>query len=157
MSSNAPPVSYADALAKHYGDMGFPPYEWDDQRGRPLTALPKPLSECRVALLTSGGISRREDAPWNPDARNDFRLDEIPAGTPSEGFQIHDNYYDHSEAEEDVNTVFPLVRLQELAAEGVIGDVPPRHWSGFMGRIYKRRAVLETEGPASSRSCARTG
>jgi D-proline reductase (dithiol) PrdB len=43
--------------------------------------------------------------------------------------------------------VFPLERLRELAAEGFVGEVAPRHWSGFMGRIYKRSQVLDVEAP----------
>lgn len=148
------PVSYVRALAEHYGAMGFPPYEWTVNESAPLETLKKPLSAARVALLTSGGISRTCELPWNPDARNDFRLDEIPPETPSEGFQVHDSYYDHSDAESDINTVFPLERLGELAAEGVIGSVAPRHWSGFMGRIYKRRQLLETEAPAFAKLLA---
>ena len=141
------PVKYVEALADHYGSMGFPPYQWTVNDTAPLTPLSKPLSECRVALLTSGGISRTCELPWDPDARNDFRLDEIPSATRSADFQVHDSYYDHSDAEEDINTVFPLVRLLELADEGIIGSVPHRHWSGFMGRIYKRRQVTEVEAP----------
>lgn len=141
------PVNYVQALAEHYGSMGFPPYQWTINETAPLTPLTKPLSQCRVALLTSGGISEKHAQAWNPDARNDFRLDAIPAKTDADGFQIHDSYYDHSDADNDINTVFPLVRLAELAAEGFIGDVAPRHFSGFMGRIYKRSQVLDVEAP----------
>jgi hypothetical protein len=35
-----------------------------------------------------------------------------------------------------------------LAAEGAIKEVAARLWSGFMGRIYKRRAVIEEAAPA---------
>jgi D-proline reductase (dithiol) PrdB len=39
---------------------------------------------------------------------------------------------DRSGFQEDWNVVFPLDRLRELAAEGVIGSVAPTHYS-FMG------------------------
>ena len=141
------PVSYVKALAEHYGSMGFPPYEWTVNDDAPLTIPTKPLNQCRVALLTSGGISRQCDLPWDPDARNDFRMDIIPSHTSEGAFQIHDSYYDHSDADEDVNTVFPLARLRELVDSGLIGDVAPRHYSGFMGRIYRRSQVLDVEAP----------
>ena len=141
------PVSYVDALAEHYEAMGFPPYQWAINEDAPFTPLNKPLTQCRVALLTSGGISRTCEPAWDPDARNDFRLDEIPAQTAADGFQIHDNYYDHSDAENDINTVFPIARLAELKDQGIIGEVSPLHWSGFMGRIYKRSQVLQIEAP----------
>ena len=67
---------------------------------------------------------------------------------PSGDFQIHDSYYDHSDADRDLNCIFPIDRLREMASEGEIGAVAPRLWSGFMGRIYKRQAVLEDKAPA---------
>ncbi len=84
-------------------------------------------------------------------ARNDFRLDAVESDAPSDDFQIHDAYYDHSDADSDVNCVFPLDRLGELANEGTIGSVAPRLWSGFMGRIYRRRATIEQHAPALAR------
>lgn len=141
------PVNYVQALAEHYGAMGFPAYQWTVNEDAPITPLGKPLAQCRVALLTSGGISEKQAKAWDPHARNDFRLDSIPARTEANGFQVHDSYYDHSDAEKDINTVFPLERLSELAADGFIGEVAPRHWSGFMGRIYKRTQVLDVEAP----------
>lgn len=151
------PVNYVQALAEHYGSMGFPPYEWTVNDSAPLTALDKPLEHCRIALLTSGGVARTCDAPWNPDARNDFRLDSIPAQSDAGGFQIHDSYYDHSAADADINTIFPLERLRELVSRKAIGAVAPRHWSGFMGRIYKRSQVLNTEAPRLAALLAEDG
>ena len=42
-----------------------------------------------------------------------------------------------------------------MAGQGEIGAVAPRLWSGFMGRIYKRRAVLEDKAPALARELKR--
>jgi D-proline reductase (dithiol) PrdB len=157
MNEPSRPVNYVQALAEHYGSMGYPPYQWTVNDSAPLTPLTKPLSECRIALLTSGGISRSCDLAWDPDARNDFRLDEIPSDSDPEGFQIHDSYYDHSDADEDINTVFPIARLHELAEGGLIGEVARRHWSGFMGRIYKRSQVLDVEAPRFAALLAEDG
>ena len=44
--------------------------------------------------------------------------------------------------------MFPIERLRELAADGVIGSVAKRLWSGFMGRTYNRSAVVEEAAPA---------
>ncbi|MBT6275272.1 MAG: hypothetical protein HOI95_14185 [Chromatiales bacterium] len=141
------PVNYVQGLIDHYGSMGYPPYQWTVNDSVDITPLEKPLAQCRVALLTSGGVSRSCELPWNPDARNDFRLDAIPPQTEPDAFQVHDSYYDHSDAEADINAVFPISRLREFAEQGVIGSVAPRHWSGFMGRIYKRSQLLDVEAP----------
>ena len=106
-------------------------------------------------MLTSGGISRCAAAPWNASARNDLRLDEIERDAPSKDFQIHDDYYDHRDADVDLNCAFPIDRLRELAVEGVISSVAERLWSGFMGRIYTRSKVLNESAPALAAELAR--
>ena len=54
---------------------------------------------------------------------------------------ISHDYYDHKDAEKDINCVFPLERLRELAAEGFIGGLTPFHLT-FMGRIFRKTALL---------------
>ncbi len=140
------PIRYVDALNDYYGSLGHPPYQWTVNQTAPLHKLDKPLTEATVSLLTSGGVSQCSMPAFNPDARNDHRLDAIPP--ESADFQIHDSYYDHSDADADINCIFPLERLRELAVSGEIGAVAERLWSGFMGRIYNRSKVLEESGPA---------
>jgi D-proline reductase (dithiol) PrdB len=142
------PIRYVDALNKHYREQGFPPYRWTVNETAPLTRLSKPLSECTVTLLVSGGISQCSAAPFNPNARNDHRVDAIDREASSSDFQIHDAYYDHSDAEADINCVFPLDRLREMAADGEIAAVASHFWSGFMGRIYNRTKLIEESAPA---------
>ena len=145
------PIAYVEHLNGLYQKLGFPPYDWTVNTTAPFTPLVKPLGECRVALLTTCGASTIDAPPFDADARNDFRLDAIPADTPSDRFQVHDNYYDHRAVRKDINCQFPLERLRELADDGTIGAVAPRHWSGFMGRIYKRRELVEDVAPAFAR------
>ena len=142
------PIRYVDALNDHYGAMGHPPYRWTVNESAPLHRLTKPLAECTVSLLTSGGVSQCSMPPFNPDARNDHRLDAINQDADAADFQIHDSYYDHRDADSDINCIFPLQRLREMAQSGEIGQVADRLWSGFMGRIYNRSKVLEESGPA---------
>jgi D-proline reductase (dithiol) PrdB len=142
------PISYVDALNEKYGSMGFPPYRWSENDDAPFTRLKKPLSDCTVALLTSGGVSRRADQPFDPDARNNHRLDTVDPAAPSDDFQIHDSYYNHADADKDLNCIFPVDRLHELAQAGEIGAVAPRLWSGFMGRTYNRSKVMDESAPA---------
>lgn len=149
------PIRYVDALTAKYAAMGFPSYDWSRYDDAPFTPLAKPLSQCTVSLLTSGGVSRCAMPPFDPDARNDLRLDTIERDVPSDQFQIHDSYYDHSDADRDLNCIFPIDRLREMARDGEIGHVSRRLWSGFMGRIYKRQAVLEDKAPAFARELRR--
>jgi D-proline reductase (dithiol) PrdB len=47
---------------------------------------------------------------------------------------ITHDYYDHADADKDINIVLPVDRLKEFAREGVIGGVGPTMY-GFMGHI----------------------
>lgn len=142
------PISYVEELNKHYGSMGFPPYEWTVNESAPLTKTGKPLTQSTVSLLTSGGISQCSMPGFDPDSRNDHRLDEIPQDADSSDFNINDSYYDHTDADTDLNCVFPIDRLRDLAKNGEIGRTSSRFWSGFMGRIYNRSKVLQESAPA---------
>ncbi|MBT3371546.1 MAG: hypothetical protein HOA08_23495 [Rhodospirillaceae bacterium] len=151
------PVDYVNRINESYQSMGYPPYQWSINDAAPLAKLKKPLSECTVSMLTSGGISYRHAEPFEPAAKNNFRLDEIDPGTSADGFQINDAYYDYRDGEKDINVIFPLERLRELAADGVIGAVANRLWSGFMGRIYKRRQIIEDAAPRFADALQRDG
>ncbi len=142
------PIAYADRLNEFYRSNGFPPYRWSVNDSAPLAPLRKPLAQCTVAILTSGGVSRKDAPPFNPKARNDLRVDAIPSDTSAGFFAVNDDYYHHADADRDINCIFPLERLRELAREAVIGAVAPHHYSGFMGRIYTRTAVIEDAAPA---------
>jgi D-proline reductase (dithiol) PrdB len=141
-------IRYVDSLNDHYRSQGNPPYRWSVHESAPLHRLSKPLAECKVSVLTSGGVSQCAMPAFNPNAKNDHRLDAISSDASSNDFQVHDNYYDHTDAEADINCIFPLDRLRELADNGEIGSVAPRLWSGFMGRIYNRTKIREESGPA---------
>ncbi len=141
-------VAYIDRLNEHYQSQGFPAYSWSKNEDAPWAAMDKPLSECRVSMLTSGGISCSWQPPFDADARNDLKLLDIPKDAPADGFVINDAYYDHRDADRDINCVFPIERMHELEEDGTIGELSPRLFSGFMGRIYTRTAVLQEAAPA---------
>jgi D-proline reductase (dithiol) PrdB len=145
------PIAYVAELNKFYRSQGFPAYKWTVNDTTPLTPLTRSLRECRIAMLTSGGVSRKVDPPFNPQARNDLRVDAIANDTAADFFVIRDDYYNHADAERDINCIFPIERLRELAADHVIGRIAPHHYSGFMGRTYNRSAVINEAAPALAR------
>jgi D-proline reductase (dithiol) PrdB len=92
-----------------------------------------------IALVTTAGVHLIGQPPFdmdNPEGDTSFR--EIPSSTPAGALTITHNYYDHRDAEADINVVFPVERLQELASEGFIGRIARRHFS-FMGHILGSR------------------
>lgn len=93
--------------------------------------VPKPMNKRRVALLTTAGIERRSTKPY-PFFSGEFRM--IPADAePGELVMSHlSPNFDRSGFQQDINVVFPIDRLRELAAQGEIGSVARYHYS-FMG------------------------
>ncbi len=91
----------------------------------------KPLAERRVAIVSSAGLTVRGDRVFRGrDA--DYRA--IPGTTQANDLlcsHISINF-DRTGFQEDWNVVFPLDRLNELAADRTIGSVAATHYS-FMG------------------------
>lgn len=132
-------LKYVDVVQSMFPDQ--PPYQWTENASAPWTPIVKPLAESRVALISSSGVYRRDQAPFKPD-KNDLTFREIPAGTAVGDLLISHDYYDHRDAEKDVNCVFPIERLRELAAEGFIGSLADVHFT-FMGRIFRKTQLLD--------------
>ncbi len=104
--------------------------ECPDFSTRPWVAGP-PLSERRVAIVSSAGLVRRGENPFRGrDA--DYRA--IPSDTTAADLLIsHISInFDRTGFQEDRNVVFPLDRLRDLEREGAIGSVADTHYS-FMG------------------------
>jgi len=89
------------------------------------------LRKRRVAIVTTSGVHLRGDRPFQTGA-TDYRV--IPGDAPAgELLMSHLSVnFDRSGFQEDINVVFPIDRLRELKANGVIGSVSDFHYS-FMG------------------------
>ena len=108
-----------------------------DVRNEELAWVPlnKPLSECTVALVTTGGVHKKSQEPYDVmKADGDWSLREIASDTPTGDLMITHTHYNHMDADRDVNVVFPIERLPELRDQGVIGDVAETHF-GMMGWV----------------------
>jgi D-proline reductase (dithiol) PrdB len=96
----------------------------------PFAAGP-PLLERRVAIVTTSGLHVHGDRPFEVGSA-DYRV--IPGNTPAANLRMsHISVnFDRSGFQEDVNVVFPLERLREIAADGGVGAISDFHYS-FMG------------------------
>lgn len=101
----------------------------------PFVPFVVPLRAARVALITTGGIHLPSQPSFdmeNPDGDATYR--EIPSDVDPAAITITHKYYDHRDADADLNVIFPLAHFRSLAGQGVIGGLAPRHY-GFMGHI----------------------
>ena len=102
----------------------------------PLGELPwavnnKPLSEKKVAIITTAGLNFREDHNFE-FVDSSYRA--LPRDlSASDILMTHASVnYDRSGFQEDINVVFPVDRFKELESEGVIGRLADVNYS-FMG------------------------
>lgn len=131
----------ADAAMRAYS-AEQPVPQFDTPAFMPLS---KPLPEARVAIVTSAALHRPDQdrfAPADTSFRALDRADrDLVLGHWSPNF-------DHSGFQLDLNVVYPIDRLEELAAEGVIGDVAPRHFA-FAGNQPETVSEVRLDtGPA---------
>jgi D-proline reductase (dithiol) PrdB len=87
-----------------------------------------PLSRRRIAILSSAALVKRGDKPF-PFGSGECRF--ISADTPTGDLLIsHVSInFDRAGWQRDVNVVFPIDRLREMAAAGEIGGVAPTHYT----------------------------
>ncbi len=91
------------------------------------------LNKRRVAIITTAGLHHQSDRPFGAGAADvDYRV--IPGGiSAGELVMSHVSVnFDRTGFQQDINVVFPIDRLKEFAAVGVIGEVADYHYS-FMG------------------------
>ena len=135
----------------------FPCMDHDEA---PWTAPAKPLSQSRVALVTTAGLHLRHDAPFITDHQGggDCSYRVIPRTTPaSEIIQSHVSIgFDHTGIYRDINVTFPMDRLAELAEQGVVGSLADNYYS-FMGALRDTAEVVNHTGPAAARQMLAEG
>ena len=129
----------------------YPCMEHDDA---PWTPMRKPLSDSRVALVTSAGLHLRGDKPFISDLRGkgDTSYRVLPRCTPaSEIIQSHTSIgFDHTGIYRDINVTYPIDRLEELREQGVIGSLADNYYS-FMGAIRDATELATETGPEAAR------
>ncbi|MEX2614999.1 MAG: glycine/sarcosine/betaine reductase selenoprotein B family protein [Alphaproteobacteria bacterium] len=90
-----------------------------------------PLAERRVAIVTSAGLSLRGEKLFTRGAA-DYRVIAGDADTADVLMNHVSVNFDRTGFQDDVNVVYPIDRLKEMAAAGEIGSVADFHYS-FMG------------------------
>lgn len=118
----------------------------------PPTTFPwvrtRPLAQSRIAILTSAALHRRSEMPL-PVGTAEHR--ELPATLPaSDMLMSHISInFDRAGFQRDINVAYPIDRLKELAAEGVIGSVAETHYS-VMGSTDPATMVQTADALAGS-------
>ena len=99
----------------------------------PLARLKKPISQIRLTFVSSAGVQPKGTMPFDVvHPVGDFSFRRVPSMAKTSDLEIHQIKYPTTGALKDLNVIFPIERLQELTAEGAIGDLTPNLFS-FIG------------------------
>jgi D-proline reductase (dithiol) PrdB len=115
----------------------------------PFRRPAKPLSACRLAIVTTAGLHVRGDRPFTPGDQT-YRV--IPSDAPpADIVQSHTSIgFDRVPIMRDVNISFPIDRLRELVARGALGGLGAHHYS-FMGAQREAGRIERETGPEVAR------
>src|SRR5918911_3093652 len=109
----------------------------------PFTPFDGELAKATVAIVTAGGVHLREQEPFNTaDELGDLSFRIIPPDVDASRLMVTHHHYDHRDADQDINVVFPLDVLRDLEAEGFIGGIAKKH-IGYMGYTMQLKAMYE--------------
>jgi D-proline reductase (dithiol) PrdB len=125
----------------------------ESPRDIPWTVLSKPLSECTVALISTGGIALKTDRPFDQEGERknpwwgdpSYRI--IPQTARTEDIRVYHQHIDPGFAEYDLNCLLPIERLGELVEMRKVGSAAPAHYS-IMGYILEPEELLKKTVPA---------
>lgn len=124
-------------------------YPWRRVSPLPQAHLRKPLSASRVALVTTAGLVPPGGVPFDANVKGgdwSYRVIDGTADVRALEEWHRSESFDHAGIERDRNLAFPLDRLRELAAQGVLGAVAPHHLS-FMGSITAPGRLVKKSAP----------
>ena len=155
------PIGYMQRTRDYYAAIGYDtPYRWAHYTSAPFQPLKKPLTESRVALITTAAPfdpakgDQGPGAPYNGGAKFYAVYD----GDTSKAHDLRISHiaYDrtHTSAE-DSGSWFPLPQLVRVAREGLIGEVAPRFFGAPTNRSH--RVTIETDAPEILRRCREDG
>ncbi len=148
------PIRYIDRTRAWYSALGYEPYRWPCFTEVPFSPPVKPLSQSRLALITTAAPFRSElgdqgpGAPYNGSAKffEVFTRPTVAISDDDHDLRISHIGYDrhHTEAD-DRNTWLPVERLQEARAAGRIGSLTDRIYA--VPTVRRQRSTIEEHAP----------
>ena len=154
-------IPYLQRISEYYQALGYgAPYAWAHYAEVPFHPLKSPVSQCRIALITTaapyqaGNGDQGPGAPYNAKAK-------FYAVYSGDAAQDHDLRISHIAIDrkhttaEDSAAWFPLTALRQSAAAGRIGSVAPRFHGAPTNRSH--RVTLDIDCPELVARCMADG
>ena len=148
-------VSYIDRSREYYAAQGFSrPYAWAHHDDVPFAPLLKPLSESRVGLVTTAGITQADGAIGIGPFKRELYA--APSYPPPGRLFTDDLFWDKQATHtDDVDSFLPVNRLAECAASGRIGSASSRFYG--VPTDYSQGRTLQRSAPQILEWCREDG
>jgi D-proline reductase (dithiol) PrdB len=151
-------LPYIDRTHDYYRSQGYEKtYNYAHNEDIPFTPLEKPLSECRVTLVTTASFLLLDEEGHPLEAlkmlgTNELEVFTAPSDWPSDRILSTSEDHDRYQTEmKDVNAFFPITRLQEFLKEGMFGSLSKNFYRTLPN--YSHRKTTEVDGPEILRQC----
>ena len=151
-------VGYIDKSRQYYAAQGYRwSYRWAANDEAPFAALPTPISQCKIGLVTTttpleGGETPKTD----PDLRAPKAAYAAPTDPVPEAMYTADLSWDKAATHtRDVETFLPIRALAALVREGRIGSASERFYG--VPTDYSQRRTREVDAPEILRLCRQDG
>ena len=113
----------------------------------PFTPFDRSLDKSTIALVTAGGVHLKDQDGFNiADELGDLSYRVIEPDVESSQLMVTHHHYDHTDADKDINVVFPIDVLRDLAQSGFVAGVARKH-IGYMGYTMQLKAMYEGTAP----------
>ena len=126
----------------------------------PITPKPvfakvtKPLKDMKIAIVTAAGVHMKKDKPFNLAGDTSYRV--VPSSAKDDELMVSHGGYDNTDVNKDINCMFPIDRLRELADEGFFGSLAPNFYT-CMGGGGDVKVFTEETGPAIAKKIKEEG
>jgi D-proline reductase (dithiol) PrdB len=151
-------INYIDRTHEYYRSLGYDKtYNYAQNKDIPFTPLKKPLSECRVTLVTTASFLLLDEEGHPMEAHrilgtNELEVFTAPSDWPADRIVSTSDDHDRYQTDmKDVNAFFPITRMQEFLKEGLFGSLSKNFYRTLPN--YSHRKTMEVDGPEILRQC----
>jgi D-proline reductase (dithiol) PrdB len=151
------PIPYLERIRTYYEGLGYgAPYTWAHYTQVPFHPLEKPLSQCRLTIITTASPYQPDKGDQGPGAPYNAAAKFYTVYSGDTG-KDHDLRIAHVAIDRkhtsaaDPATYFPLTALRQSAASGRIGSLAPRFHGAPTNRSH--RVTLEVDCPEIVARC----
>lgn len=117
-------------------------------RDIPWSNVTKPLNESSISVVSTAGLSMKDDEPFDMDTERkrpswgDPSWRRLDRDITTDSIAANHLHIETSHLLQDLDVCFPVPLLRQLEQENVIGTVAPSHYSimGFQGADLRRIA-----------------